>query len=71
MPQTFVEEKINFYVFIVIYNCRLMVMLNSYDIVKEAFMTRADDFADRLMNETTFMDFTDGSYNRIYSFVVT
>ena len=42
-----------------------MVMLNSYDIVKEAFMTRADDFADRLMNETTFMDFTDGSYNRI------
>ena len=48
-----------------------MVMLNSYDIVKEAFMTRADDFADRLMNETTFMDFTDGSYTRIYSFVVT
>ena len=41
-------------------NFRLMVVLNSYDAIKEAFLTRGDDFSDRLMTGWEFTGFEDG-----------
>ena len=44
------------------YVCRLTVLLNTYDVVKEAFLKRGEDFSDRaLPGFDTFLDYRSGN----------